>query len=258
MNVDKIRGLLTAGLGTSERSATGDGDRTGERHATGDGHTIGERGASLTQALARRSRWRVPIGATIVIVLVALAGAVAVSAFTPQGANTVIGADGSTSVGSAAGDSAGGADGASAAPTAEGIPIFVHILGAVREPGLYELREGDRAIDAVSAAGGFLAQADLTQLNLARFVGDGEQIVVAVIGAVPPASGSGPAASGMVNINTADATTLETLPRVGPAMSARIIAWRDQHGRFAIIEDLMNVSGIGEKTFDGLKALISI
>jgi len=239
MNVDKIRGLLTAGLGT------------GEKHA------------SLTQALARRSRWRVPIGATIVIVLVALAGAVAVTAFTPQGANTVIGADGSTSVGSAAGDSAadgsaGGADGASAAPTSEGIPIFVHILGAVREPGLYELREGDRAIDAVSAAGGFLAQADLTQLNLARFVGDGEQIVVAVIGAVPPASGSGPAASGMVNINTADATTLETLPRVGPAMSARIIAWRDQHGRFAIIEDLMNVSGIGEKTFDGLKALISI
>jgi competence protein ComEA len=138
-----------------------------------------------------------------------------------------------------------------------GPEIYVHILGAVARPGLYELREGDRAIDAVAAAGGFAETADQAQLNLARFVVDGEQIVVPNVGETLAAA-SGVSASGLVNINSADAATLDTLPRVGPAMAARIIEWREANGPFTAIEDLMNVTGIGEKTFDGLNSLITI
>jgi competence protein ComEA len=134
--------------------------------------------------------------------------------------------------------------------------IFVHILGAVTRPGLYQLREGDRVVDAVAAAGGFTDGADDAQVNLARFLSDGEQITVPLIGATP----AGPAgtSNGKVNINTADATALETLPRVGPAMAARIIAWRDANGRFTTVDDLRSVSGIGDRTFDALKDLITV
>lgn len=134
--------------------------------------------------------------------------------------------------------------------------ILVHILGAVHHPGLYELSEGDRAIDAVAAAGGFTDGADRAQLNLARFVVDAEQIYVPIIGEVP--TGGPAAASGKVNINTADEAALDTLPRVGPAMAARIIAWRETNGRFGTIEELMNVTGIGDKTFEGMKDLVTV
>ena len=139
--------------------------------------------------------------------------------------------------------------------------VFVHILGAVAKPGLYELHDGDRAVDAIAAAGGFTAKADQQQLNLARLVSDGEQIYVPEIGEVPgPSSRStdGTAAGAKVNLNTADQSTLETLPRVGPAMAARIIAWREANGRFSTIEDLMNITGIGEKTFADLKDLVTV
>jgi competence protein ComEA len=149
-----------------------------------------------------------------------------------------------------------------AAPSPQSAPtIFVHILGAVARPGLYELREGDRAVDAVAAAGGFTPEADRSQLNLARFVTDGEQIAVPVAGAAAPVGGvpgGGAVVPGKVNINTADAATLETLPRVGPAMADRIIAWRDANGRFAAVEDLMSVSGVGEKTFESLRELVTV
>jgi competence protein ComEA len=262
MSVEKIRSLLSAGLGERPPAT---------RHARPPAVPIGvaDRGmidgfvADPASGAPRRSRWRVPIGATIVIVLVALAGAVAVSALAPHGSTASIGATTTGTDGSEArpaADGAGDADGAGGMEglTGGGVPIFVHILGAVRSPGLYELQDGDRAVDAVAAAGGFGPEADLTQLNLARFVSDGEQIVVPIVGASPPATATGLTPAGTVNINTADATTLETLPRVGPAMSARIIAWRDQNGRFSVIEDLMNVSGVGEKTFDSLKELISV
>lgn len=135
--------------------------------------------------------------------------------------------------------------------------LFVHILGAVERPGLYELREGDRAIDAVAAAGGFLDSADQAQLNLARLVVDGEQIVVPALGETPVAA-PGTTLSGLVNLNTADAATLETLPRVGPAMAARIIEWRETNGRFTTVDDLLGITGIGDKTFEGLKGLVTV
>jgi competence protein ComEA len=133
----------------------------------------------------------------------------------------------------------------------------VHILGAVARPGLYELRDGDRAVDAVAAAGGFLETADQAQLNLARLIIDGEQIVVPVVGETVAAS-PGTTASGLVNLNTADAATLDTLPRVGPAMAARIIDWRESSGPFTSVDDLLNISGIGDKTFEGLKDLVTV
>ena len=195
--------------------------------------------ATVAQDLERRARVRIAVGASIVLLLVALGCAVVFSALAPRGTT--------------------GVAAPSAVPTAVATSaIYVHVLGAVAVPGLYALREGDRAVDAVAAAGGFADDADQAQLNLARFVTDGEQIVVPVVGAAPPVAGGGSNVPGKVNLNTADAAALETLPRVGPAMSARIIAWREANGRFAAVEDLMSVSGIGDKTFEALKDLVTV
>jgi competence protein ComEA len=193
-------------------------------------------------------RVRVRIGAVVVLTLVALAIAVLVSAFAPRGKSGTV--------------SLGAPDGAStrvpstSSPAAGHGSVFVHIVGAVAHPGLYELRDGDRVVDVVAAAGGLTSTADEAQLNLARRVSDGEQIIVPEIGATPAAAAG--TVGGKVNINTADSTTLETLPRVGPAMAERIIAWRTANGRFGAIEDLMSVTGIGAITFDGFKDLITI
>ena len=194
----------------------------------------------------RRARVRVGVGAVVVLVLVALGCAVLVSAWGDHGSAL----DVARSTGAA---SAAPGEGAASS----GAQFFVHILGAVERPGLYGVREGDRVIDAVAAAGGFTDSADQTQVNLARFLVDGEQLYVPTVGETP-ASAPGVTAQGKVNINTADASALETLPRVGPAMAARIIDWREANGRFAAIEDLMSVTGIGQKTFDGLKDLVTV
>ncbi|MEP6482041.1 MAG: helix-hairpin-helix domain-containing protein [Rhodoglobus sp.] len=193
---------------------------------------------------ARRARLRVRLGAVAVLVLVGLGCAVLVSVLGDHGSTAAVARP-------TAAASAGPMD------ATAGAQIFVHILGAVDQPGLYELREGDRAVDVVAAAGGFTDAADEAQLNLARFLVDGEQIYVPALGETPAAA-PGTTAGGKVNINTADEPTLETLPRVGPAMAQRIIDWREANGNFATIEDLMSVTGIGDKTFEGLKDLVSV
>ncbi|HEY9498966.1 MAG TPA: helix-hairpin-helix domain-containing protein [Terrimesophilobacter sp.] len=197
-------------------------------------------------AAARPSRFRVGLGAAIVLLVVGLGIAVLVSAL-------VVGGNGRTVVREPEPPR-------SAEPGTSGAVIFVHILGEVNHPGLYQFRDGDRAIDAVAAAGGYTAKADKRQLNLARFLSDGEQIYVPAVGeATTPGAGAAPGeVAGKVNLNTADAATLESLPRVGPAMAQRIIEWRTANGRFSAIEDLMSVSGIGEKTFAELKDLVTI
>jgi len=182
---------------------------------------------------------RIKAGGVVVLVLVGLGCAVLVSALGEHGSVEPV------------------ARPTASAASASGSSIYVHILGAVARPGLYELRDGDRAVDAVAAAGGFLDTADQTQLNLARLVVDGEQIVVPVIGETPAAA-PGTTPSGLVNLNTADAATLDTLPRVGPAMAARIIDWRESNGQFATVDDLLDVTGIGDKTFEGLKELVTV
>lgn len=195
------------------------------------------------RVVERRLRVRVGVGAVAVLVLLVLGCAVLFAALSPRSTVEVIERDRPT------GAARGGV--ASAA-------LFVHILGAVERPGLYELPEGARAVDVVAAAGGFTDAADQTQLNLARLVSDGEQIRVPELGEAPSAAVVGTTADGKVNLNTADAVTLETLPRVGPSLAARIIAWRESNGRFSAVEDLLSVSGIGAKTFEGLREHVTI
>src|SRR5690554_5571386 len=208
-------------------------------------------------AAARQHRVRVGAGAGVVLVLVSLGIAVLVSAMSAAGgARTDIEAPG-------VGSSDVSADGVGDVPDAPAtVKIFVHVLGEVRRPGLVQLSERARVIDAVAAAGGYTDAADRSYLNLARFVGDGEQLVVFAEGKAPAVGAGGGGATGgitngKVNLNLADAMALETLPRVGPALAERILQWRDTNGRFQSIEDLMSVTGIGEKTFAGLRDFVT-
>lgn len=188
----------------------------------------------------RRARWRARGGAAVVLVLVGLGSAVLVSVWGTQGTSSEVVPQTPDST---------------IAPSVSAT-ILVHVLGAVERPGLYELADGDRAMDAIAAAGGFTDSADRDQLNLAQAVVDGEQIRVPAVGEVT--SEPVEASDGLINLNSADAAALDTLPRVGPAMAARIIQWREDNGAFTAVEDLLSVSGIGQKTFDSLKDLVRV
>lgn len=131
--------------------------------------------------------------------------------------------------------------------------VTVDVAGKVRRPGIAVLDTGSRVIDAVEAAGGAKQGVNLTSINLARVLIDGEQIVVGARAAPAPAP-TGTTASGgagptvLVNLNLAGQTELETLPQVGPVTAASIITWREQNGGFTAVEELLEVDGIGEKT----------
>lgn len=142
--------------------------------------------------------------------------------------------------------------------------VFVHVAGAVVAPGMYELRDPARVQDAIAAAGGFAEGAAEQSVNLARTLADGEQIMVAEAadpalassGEVPPTSGA--VVAGKVNINLASSSELQTLSGVGEATAEKIIAYRESHGSFKSIEELKNVSGIGDKKFEKLKDAIVV
>ena len=189
---------------------------------------------------APRPRLRIAVGAAIVLVLVGLGATVVASMLAPRGG--VVAASGAPLTVDA-GPSAG--------------TIVVHVLGAVAEPGVYQLRGGARVLDAIAAAGGFADDAARDGVNLAAALSDGQQLVVPVAGAAPPPA-AGAEGDGLVNLNTADEATLETLPRVGPAMAQRIIAFRETNGGFRSVQDLLGVSGIGEKTFAALQPLVTV
>ncbi len=144
-------------------------------------------------------------------------------------------------------------------------PIRVYVSGAVRQPAVYELSRGSIIQDAMDAAGGPAADADLDHINLALELQDQQQIYVPRQGesSQPPAvsggsSGSGEIAGTPININTATAAELETLPRVGPTMAQRIIEYREANGQFVTIEEIQNVQGIGTATFEGFKDMIVV
>lgn len=158
---------------------------------------------------------------------------------------------------------AGSADPAAAPPSGSATVLLVHVAGLVAAPGVYELADGARVADAIEAAGGPLPGADLSSVNLARRVADGEQIAIGVPGAADPPSAPGASAgaapaSAAVDINTADAATLDTLPGIGPVLAQRIVDWRAEHGRFGAIDDLRQVSGIGSATFERLAPLVRV
>lgn len=131
--------------------------------------------------------------------------------------------------------------------------LYVHVLGAVASPGLYVLDLDSRLVDAVAAAGGTTDDADLTAINLARVLSDGEQIIVPVIGAAAAEAGATTPGDDRLDLNTADQAALESLPRIGPALAQRIITWREENGRFASVDDLLAVPGIGEKLLAGIR-----
>lgn len=131
--------------------------------------------------------------------------------------------------------------------------IYVHIVGEVTAPGIYELESGARLMDAIFAAGGLTKTADQASVNLARELTDGEQIVVYKVGVAPMLLGSANGGAAQISLNRASASELEDLPGVGPALAARIIDWRTANGGFKKKEDLLSISGIGDKLFAGLK-----
>lgn len=163
-------------------------------------------------------------------------------------------------------------------PAPPDAPVIVSVVGLVGQPGLVTLAAGARVADALTAAGGPLDGADLVGLNMARRVGDGEQIVVGISAppGAPPVLGSsissvpatvpatpGPgekasAAVDVVDLNSATAEQLDTLPGVGPVTAAAIIAWRDAHGRFAGVDQLGEVDGIGPARLEKLRALVRV
>jgi competence protein ComEA len=154
-----------------------------------------------------------------------------------------------------------------AAPSPTPAAIIVDVAGWVRRPGVYEFRQGDRVIDAIRKAGGGRSGADLTAVNLAALLTDGQQIVVfkrgaAVSGGAGGGGGTGAPGSGgtdpLVNLNTATLDQLESLPGIGPALGQRIIDYRQEHGQFRSIEDLLNVSGIGQKRLEDLRSKVTL
>ena len=143
--------------------------------------------------------------------------------------------------------------------------IYVALAGAVRHPGVYSLKSGARVFDAVFAAGGLTAKADQTSVNLARVVTDGEQIVVAKIGVGSSGVGSssvgssGPSSAGsLISLNQASETELEALPGVGPALAGRMVDWRTTNGGFKSKQDLLNVTGIGDKLYAAISKLVTL
>ncbi|WP_426245289.1 helix-hairpin-helix domain-containing protein [Nocardioides sp. LHG3406-4] len=153
--------------------------------------------------------------------------------------------------------------GAESGPGEAAAEVTVDVAGKVRRPGIAVLPTGSRVVDALEAAGGARRGVDLTSLNLARPLVDGEQVLVGVASPGTPAStdpgGTTPGApAALVNINTADQAALETLPGIGPVTAGSIIAWRTEHGGFTSVDELLEVDGIGDATLEQLVPHVTI
>ncbi|HER23602.1 MAG TPA: hypothetical protein ENO17_00830 [Candidatus Atribacteria bacterium] len=155
----------------------------------------------------------------------------------------------------------------------EDLSVIIHVAGAVKNPGVYQLKPTDRIIDAVKIAGGATEKANLDLINLAALLKDGQKIIIPyktyseageeikanINNPVVSAYSSSPLSNlPKININTANAVMLQTLSGIGPVLSEKIIEYRNQNGLFGVIEDIKNVSGIGEKKFEGIKDLICV
>ena len=232
----------------------------------------------------RRVRWRVSwrAAAAGALALALVGGAVAVRAAsvragaavtlpvpapegTPASLSTAAPAA-DASEGASAGPSAGSAAGPQAPATGQPL-VVVHVIGAVHHEGLERMPAGSRVADAIDAAGGATSSADLDAVNLARVLVDGEQVVVPRKGQGTPGAGSsgqgaptgGPQAGAttVVDLNTADAATLDGLPGVGPVLAGRIVDYRAEHP-FTSVEQLEDVPGIGPAMMTRLRDLVRV
>ena len=158
-----------------------------------------------------------------------------------------------------------------------GRPLVVYVIGAVRTPGIVQLQPGARIVDAILAAGGSVAGADVARLNLAEPVADGERIAVPIFGQPPPAldptavvggasptnpadgsSSAGMSTNASVNINTATVAQLDTLPGIGPTTAAAIVREREAHGPFSSVDELERVKGIGQAKLAQLRDRVTV
>lgn len=219
----------------------------------------------------------------VVAVVVVLVGALVSGGGEGAGGTGGVVVRGAPTAGAASGPSPSAGASAGAAPSAPGAGrVVVHVLGAVRRSGVVELPASSRVGDALERAGGATDDADLDRLNLARVLTDGERLYVPRVGQQEVPEALGPVADGaaagptagaggsggtagtgvegaaVVDLNTADQTALETLPGIGPGLAGRIIAWRDEHGRFTAVEDLLDVSGIGDVRFAELRDRVRV
>jgi competence protein ComEA len=215
------------------------------------------------EAAVRGGRLGLESGHAVVIVLVVLLGLAGAALLLGIGRPRVEPVEGAvTATVVATGTPASGlAEPDDSAAGGASAQLVVHVAGKVRTPGIVRLPPGSRVLDAVDAAGGAKPGVDLTGLNLARLLTDGEQVLVGV----PPPAGGGAAAAaspgaaaGPVNLNTATAEALESLPGIGPALAGRILAWRTEHGRFMSVDELQEVSGIGPAIFAELADLVTV
>jgi competence protein ComEA len=281
-------GLLAEGPGLDgfEYGGSGGAGETGS-----PGGAEGGSGSGAGSGGAPTLRWRVGLRVAVLLAALAVAagawfwwqaGAAApqvlplagVSSGGPPGAGVDgAAAPGSTPTSLEPGSWQGGAASAG--------PVVVHVAGAVAKPGVIWLQQGSRVDDAIAAAGGATPDADVNRLNLALVVEDGQKIHVPLQGqplsSAPDATGSdGTDASGSgslgggqpgalpgspggkVNLNTADAAALDTLPKVGPVLAQRIVDWRKQHGPFKSVEELDAVDGVGPKMLEALLPLVTV
>lgn len=217
-----------------------------------------ERFEEVLETLSRRAglgRVSPAVAAVVAIAVVALC-AYALHRWWPSGGSTV-------EYEPATQGAASSAPPRASVATSDGDPLAVHVVGSVMHPGLYRLPPGSRVSDAVEAAGGALGDARVDLVNIARRLVDGEQVAVpssddaaSPIGLSP--AGGQAAASQPVDINSADAAALDTLPGIGPATAARIVEDRDANGSYSSLEDLGRVSGIGPKKLEQLQGLACV
>ena len=192
------------------------------------------------------------------------AGHPAIETVLPRAAAT-----GAAVAGETAAPGTSGSSRASGAPaTSVAASLVVHVVGAVNAPGVVRVATGARVLDAVAAAGGLASQADTARVNLAARLIDGQRVVVPAVGQNVPsavgdssggAAGSGPPdVSSPISLNEATLAQLDSLPGVGPATAAAIIAYRDQHGPFRNVDALADVRGIGPAKLDQLRPLVTV
>jgi len=157
------------------------------------------------------------------------------------------------------------ASGGASLPVADVSTVVVDVTGWVRRPGVYAFAAGARIVDAVERAGGPKPRADLSLLNLASLLVDGQQVVVSRRGASPalpagssPETSTASSAAGLINVNTADEMQLEEINGVGEVLAAAIVAYREEHGPFTAVDQLEDVSGIGPSTLEEMRDQVTI